>query len=331
MSLGSPWMLLWLAVVPLLVLAYVRLVVRRRSRRAERLASEGLVATPTSRRGHRWRRHFPFALFASAIVLVCVGLARPSMSFALPQREGTVILAFDVSNSMRADDLEPTRMAAAKAAATAFVERQPSTIKIGVVAFGDSALTVLRPTNVQEEAVAAIRRLSPGGGTSLGQGLFTSLSTIAGKPLLLDESALESDAGEVDIGFFGSSAIVLLSDGENTSRPDPVRLAEVASSAGVPVHAIGVGTPEGTVVEVDGFNVATALDEDLLTEIADVSNGSYNRAGDAATLAQVYESIDLELKQVDEEREVTALFAAAGALLLAIGSLLSIAWFGRVI
>jgi Ca-activated chloride channel homolog len=331
MSLGSPWMLLWLAVVPLLVLAYVRLVVRRRSRRAERLASEGLVATPTSRRGLRWRRHVPFALFASAIVLVCVGLARPSMSFALPQREGTVILAFDVSNSMRADDLEPTRMAAAKAAATAFVERQPSTIKIGVVAFGDSALTVLRPTNAQEEAVAAIRRLSPGGGTSLGQGLFTSLSTIAGKPLLLDESALESDAGEVDIGFFGSSAIVLLSDGENTSRPDPVRLAEVASSAGVPVHAIGVGTPEGTVVEVDGFNVATALDEDLLTEIADVSNGSYNRAGDAATLAQVYESIDLELKQVDEEREVTALFAAAGALLLAIGSLLSIAWFGRVI
>ena len=331
MSLGSPWMLLWLAVVPLLVLAYVRLVVRRRSRRAERLASEGLVATPTSRRGLRGRRHVPFALFASAIVLVCVGLARPSMSFALPQREGTVILAFDVSNSMRADDLEPTRMAAAKAAATAFVERQPSTIKIGVVAFGDSALTVLRPTNVQEEAVAAIRRLSPGGGTSLGQGLFTSLSTIAGKPLLLDESALESDAGEVDIGFFGSSAIVLLSDGENTSRPDPLRLAEVASSAGVPVHAIGVGTPEGTVVEVDGFNVATALDEDLLTEIADVTNGSYNRAGDTATLARVYESIDLELKQVDEEREVTALFAAAGALLLAIGSLLSIAWFGRVI
>ena len=330
MSLGSPWMLLWLAVVPVLVLAYVRLV-GRRSRRAGRLASEGLVTTTSSRRGLRWRRHVPFALFASALVLVCVGLARPTMSFALPQREGTVILAFDVSNSMRADDLEPNRIQAAKAAATAFAERQPSTIKIGVVAFGDSALTVLRPTNVQEEAVAAIRRLSPGGGTSLGQGLFTSLSTIAGKPLLLDESALESDAGEVDIGFFGSSAIVLLSDGENTSRPDPVRLAEVASSAGVPVHAIGVGTPEGTVVEVDGFNVATALDEDLLTEIADVSNGSYNRAGDAATLAQVYESIDLELKQVDEEREVTALFAAAGALLLAIGSLLSIAWFGRVI
>ncbi len=330
MSLGSPWMLASLAVVPLLVIAYVGLV-RRRKLRAERLASEGLVATASSRRGLRWRRHVPFVLFATAIALVCVGLARPSMSFALPQREGTVILAFDVSNSMRADDLEPTRIQAAKEATTAFAERQPSTIKIGVVAFGDSALTVLRPTRVKEEVVAAIRRLSPGGGTSLGQGLFTSLSTIAGKPLQFDESALESESGEVDIGFFGSSAIVLLSDGENTSEPDPVRLAEVASSAGVRIHAIGVGTPEGTVVEIDGFNVATALDEAQLTEIADVTDGAYYRASDADTLDRIYGSIDLKLERVEKEREVTALFAAAGGLLLAVGSLLSIAWFGRVI
>ena len=330
MSLGSPWMLLWLAVVPVLVLAYVRLV-GRRSRRAGRLASEGLVTTTSSRRGLRWRRHVPFALFASALVLVCVGLARPTMSFALPQREGTVILAFDVSNSMRADDLEPTRIQAAKAAATAFAERQPSTIKIGVVAFGDSAVTVLRPTTVKDDVIAAIRRLAVSGGTSLGQGLFTSLSTIAGKPLQIDESALESDSGEIDIGFFGSSAIVLLSDGENTSRPDPLQLAEVASTAGVRVHAIGIGTPEGTVVEVDGFNVATALDEEQLTRIAEVTDGSYQRAGDAAALERIYESIDLKLARVEREREVTALFAAAGGLLLAIGSLLSIAWFGRVI
>jgi Ca-activated chloride channel family protein len=330
MSLDSPWMLLSLAVVPLLVLAYVSLV-RRRSRRADRLATEGLVPSSASRRSPRWRRHVPFVLFASAIALVCVGLARPTMSFALPQREGTVVLAFDVSNSMRADDLEPTRMAAAKAAATAFAERQPSTIKVGIVAFGESAITVLRPTNVTDEVVAAIRRLTPGGGTSLGQGLFTSLGTIAGKPLQIDQRELESEGGEVDIGFFGSSAIVLLSDGENTSRPDPLRLAEVASSAGVPVHAIGIGTPEGTVIEIDGFNVATALDEDLLTEIAEVTDGTYNRAGDTATLGQIYESVDLELASVEREREVTALFAAAGGLLLAVGSLLSIAWYGRVI
>ena len=330
MSLGSPWMLLCLALVPVLVLAYVRLV-RRRSRRADRLATEGLVTTSASRRGLRWRRHVPFALFAVALVLVCVGLARPTMSFALPQREGTVILAFDVSNSMRADDLEPTRMVAAKAAATAFAERQPSTIRIGIVAFGDSALTVLRPTSVKEEVVAAIRRLSPSGATSLGQGIFTSLSTIAGKPLQIDPSAVESEAGEVDIGFFGSSAIVLLSDGENTSEPDPLQLAEVASSAGVRIHAIGIGTPEGAVVEIDGFSVATALDEAQLTEIAEVTDGTYNRAGDAATLDRIYESVDLEFARVEKEREVTALFAAAGGLVLALGSMLSIAWFGRVI
>jgi len=330
MALGSPWMLLCLAVVPLVVVAYARLV-RRRARRADRLASEGLVRTTASRRAVRWRRHVPFALFTSALVLVGIGLARPTMSLALPQREGTVILAFDVSNSMRADDLEPTRMAAAKAAATAFAERQPSTIRVGVVAFGDSALTVLRPTDVKEEVVAAIRRLSPGGGTSLGQGLFTSLSTIAGKPLQIDEEALESDGGDVDIGFFGSSAILLLSDGENTSRPEPLLLAEVASSAGVRVHAIGLGTPEGTVVEIDGFSVATALDEEQLTEIADVTDGTYNRAADAATLERVYESVDLELARVERTHEGTALFAAAGALALAVGSLLSIAWFGRVI
>ena len=289
------------------------------------------MPTTAARRGLRWRRHVPFALFASALTVVCVALARPTMSLALPQREGTVILAFDVSNSMRAEDLEPSRIEAAKAAATAFANRQPSTIRIGVVAFGESAVTVLRPTDLKEEVVAAIRRLSVSGGTSLGQGLFTSLSTIAGKPLQIDESALESDGGEVDVGFFGSSAIVLLSDGENTSRPDPLQIAEVASSAGVRVHSIGIGTPEGTVVEIDGFSVATALDEELLTEIADVTDGTYNVAGDAATLDRIYESVDLELTRVEREHEVTALFAAAGGLLLALGSLLSIAWFGRVI
>ena len=124
---------------------------------------------------------------------------------------------------------------------------------------------------------------------------------------------------------------MLLSDGENTSRPDPLDIAEVVSTAGVHVHAIGVGTEEGTVIEVDGFNIATALDEELLTEIATVTDGTYNQAADAASLTRIYESIDLEFKSTTKPREVTALFAAAGGLLLVVGSLLSIAWFGRVI
>jgi Ca-activated chloride channel family protein len=329
MSLGSPWMLLALVLVPGLVVAYWWML-RRRAERVARLASEGLVSTTAGERV-RWRRHIPFALFALALALVCVGLARPTVSLALPDREGTVILAFDVSNSMRAKDLEPTRIAAAKKAALAFVDQQPRTIRIGVVAFGDSAVTALKPTRVKEEVVAAIERLSVGGGTSLGQGLFTSLRAIAGKPLTLNESGLDSDTGRVDIGFFGSSAIVLLSDGENTSRPDPLDVANVASTAGVPVHAIGIGTKEGAVVEVDGFNIATALDEGLLKEIANVTDGTYNHAGDAAALAKVYDSIDLEFKTTKKPREVTALFAAGGGLLLALGALLSLSWFGRVI
>jgi Ca-activated chloride channel family protein len=329
MSLESPWMLICLAAVPALVFGYVW-AVRMRAERSARLASEGLVATTPERRV-RWRRHVPFALFAAAIALICFALARPEMSFGLPQREGTVILAFDVSNSMRADDLEPSRIAAAKEAATAFVEKQPSTIRIGVVAFGDGAITTLRPTNVKPDAIAAIKRLSVGGGTSLGQGLFTSLSAIAGKPLKIDQAALDREDSKVNIGFFGSSAIVVLSDGENTSRPDPLKLAEVASSAGVHIHTVGVGTPEGTVLEIDGFSVATALDEETLKEIAKVTDGTYQSAEDADSLADVYKSIDLEFKRIDKPREITAIFAAGAGVLLLLGSVFSIFWFGRVI
>ena len=328
MSLGSPWMLLLLALVPLLVLAYVW-ALRRRGRRADRLACEGLVPTTAGRRPRR--RHIPFALFAAGIALVVFGLARPTVNLPVPEREGTVILAFDVSNSMRAKDLEPSRIEAAKVAARAFVEKQPRTIKIGVVAFGDSAVTVLKPSNVKDEVLAAVNRLSVSGGTSLGQGLFTSLSTIAGKPLKIDDSDLDSEAGSVNIGFFGSSAIILLSDGENTTRPDPLALAEVASTAGVHVHAIGLGTEQGTVVQVDGFSVATSLDAAMLKKIADTTDGTYNQASDAAALTDVYKSIDLEFKTVKKPREATALFAAVGGLLLALGSALSILWLGRVV
>jgi Ca-activated chloride channel family protein len=329
MSLRSPWMLVFLACVPLLVLAYVG-AVRARAGRAARLASEGLVPTTTGQRA-RWQRHLPFAVFATAIALVCFALARPTVSLALPQREGTVILAFDVSNSMRARDLAPTRLVAAKKAAIAFAKRQPGSIRIGVVAFSDSGVTVLRPTTVKADVIAAIRRLSAGGGTSLGEGLLTSLDAIAGKKLRIDASALRSDAGSVKIGFYGSSTIVLLSDGENTSRLDPLSLAEVASTAGVRIHTVGIGTKEGTVVRIDGFSIATALDEDLLKKIAQTTDGTYDHAADARALTQIYKSIHLELRTVEKPREATALFASAGGLLLVLGSALSLVWFGRVI
>lgn len=329
MSLGSPWMLLWLAVVPLFVLAYAR-IVQMRSRRADRLASEGLVPVTASRRGQRFRRHVPFALFAAALILVCVGLARPTMSLALPQREGTVILAFDVSNSMRAEDLEPTRMDAAKAAARAFVEDQPESIRIGVVAFSDGGLVTQPPTTVRADVLAAISRLSPLGGTSLGHGIFTSLNAIAGEPIALGDTVLQGNVDDLDIGYLGS-AVVMLSDGENTSAPDPLDVAELAAVAGVRIYPIGIGDPEGTVVDIDGFSVATALDEEVLTRIASVTDGEYHHAQDGASLAEIYDSIELRQTSEVERTEATGLVTGISIALFLVGSALSLLWFGRLV
>lgn len=329
MTFGSPWVLVSLVAVPALVAAYVRSR-RRRARRSLELAEQGLVATAAPSR-MQVRRHLPFGLFTAALTLLVVGMAQPMATVKAPKREGTVILAVDVSNSMKADDIKPNRMDAAKAAAKAFVERQPAEVRVGVVAFGDGAVVVQTPTNSHADIVRSIDRLTAEGGTSLGQALATSLSAIAGKPVTIDPEALASDAASVDIGFFGSSSVVLFSDGEETSRPDPLDVAEVAAVAGVRVHTIGVGTPEGAVVEVDGFNVATALDRRLLEEVASITEGSYHEAGDTGGLAEISRSIDLRFKLVSERTEVSGLFAAAGALLLAVGAMLSVLWSGRVV
>ena len=316
-------------VIPAMVAAYAS-ARRRRARRAAELAEQGLVETSSASRLGR-RRHVPFGLFAVALSLLLIGVARPMTTIKTPRQEGTVILAMDVSNSMKADDVRPTRIEAAKAAARAFVERQPSAVRIGVVAFGDGAVVVQTPTNAHVEVLSSIDRLTTEGGTSLGQALVTSLSAIAGKPVTIDPEALASDSAQVDIGYFGSATVVLLSDGEETSRPDPVSVAELASVAGVRVHTIGVGTPEGTVVRVDGFNVATALDGELLEEVASVTDGTYHKGDDAQGLSAISESIDLRFKLVSEHTEVTGLFSAAGMVLLVAGALLSVLWFGRVV
>ena len=329
MTFRSPWVLGLLLVIPALVAAYVSSR-RRRAQRAAALAAQGLVATaPASRM--RVRRHIPFGIFVVALTLLVVGMARPLATVKTPRREGTVILALDVSNSMLADDVKPSRLEAAKTAARTFVERQPPEVRVGVVAFGDGAVVVQTPTIVHPDVIKAIDRLSSGGGTSLGQALITSLGAIAGKPVTIDPQALASDSAQVDIGYFGSATVVLLSDGEETSRPDPVAVAQVASVAGVHVDTIGIGTSAGTVVQINGFSVATALDSDLLEQVASVTDGSYHEAADAAGLAAISKSIDLRFKIVSQHTEVTGLFAAAGAVLLMAGALLSVLWFGRVV
>jgi Ca-activated chloride channel family protein len=328
MSFEWPILLLSLLAVPVLVIAY-RAQLRRRDQRRAQLAAEGLVAA-AALRPDRWRHVAPLLLLA-ALTLLLASLARPAATVAEPRREGTVILAFDVSTSMAAKDLSPTRLDAAKAAARTFVAKQPSTIRLGVVAFGDSAVISQQPTNDRTQVLAAIDRLAPQGGTALGRGIVSAISAIAGKPISVDETGQDGTAGGDDLGYYGSAAVVLLSDGENTTEPDPLVLAELASTAGVRIYPIGLGSPQGTVLEVDGFQVATRLDEATLRQIADTTDGTYYAASDTAALSKVYSAINLTWTARTERREITSWFAAVAAALLLLGTGVSVIRSGRVV
>lgn len=319
-----PGMLLTLSLIPLFVVGYVRLL-RRRRQAAANLGPLGVVQNDPGR-----KRHIPPICFLLGLTFLFFGLARPQMFVDLPRVEGTVILAFDVSNSMNADDLEPTRMEAAKVAARTFVENQPSTIDIGVVAFSNGGLVVQPPTDDQTAVLATIDRLDPQGGTSLGQGIFSALNAIAGEAIPIDPAALGEDTVEVDIGHYSSAVVLLLTDGENTEFPDPLLIAQLAANAGVRIYPVGIGSAEGTVLEVDGFNVLTQLNETTLQEIASLTNGAYYQAEDEETLREIYENVDLQLTVGGEMTEVTAVFAGIGLLLFLIGAALSLLWFGRM-
>jgi len=301
-------------------------------RALHRHRTQALAAAGLSSANQGWlglRRHVPPLLFLAALTLLLMAAGRPEATVPVPRVAGTVILAFDVSNSMAAKDIEPTRLAAAQAAALEFVEAQPDTVDIGVVAFGQGALTTHVPTEDREGAVAAIKRLSPSGGTSLGQAILASLTTIVGKPVSLPDPSADEPAP--DLGYWGSATIVLLSDGEDTGGPDAVAAAELAAAAGVHIQTIGIGTREGATIEVDGYQVATALNEDLLTEVATTTNGSYHRAEDANALGGIYQSLDLRITTQSELLELTAVVVWAAVLLLMIGGVLMVTWFGRIL
>ncbi len=346
MTLTWPWMLPGLLAVPALVLGHRRLLARRAARRA-RLAQLGLVtAAAGARHAADGRRHVAPVLFLLAFTLLLLALTRPMATIAEPRREGTVVLAFDTSNSMAATDVEPSRMAAAQAAARTFVERQPSQIRIAVVAFGDTAVITQQPTTDHTAVLAAIDRLVPAGGTALGRGLQSALTAIVGRPVILNGDDQTSDpsggsaggssdgsveASGPDLGYTRSAAVVLLSDGENTGRLDPSTVADVASLTGIRIYPIGLGSPQGTVVDIDGYQVATALDEASLRRIAEVTDGAYFAAADAEALQRVYSSIDLQWTIAPHPVEITALLSAAAAILVLLGAGLSWRWFGRVI
>lgn len=315
-----------IAVAVLLGAAAVAGYVAMQKRRSAALEAAGFKSLT----GGGVRRHLPYALILAALPVMLTGLARPQAEVAVPRVAGTVLLAFDISNSMSAGDVAPTRLAAAQQAATAFVEDQPDTVDVGVLVFGDQALLTQAPTDDHPAAIAAIGRVSPSGGTSLGQAILVALGTITGKPVSLP-SGEDGASAPPDLGYWPSATIVVFSDGEETGGPDVQAAAELAASAGVRIQTVGVGTAKGATVEVDGFQLGTRLDETLLTTVAQVTGGAYQRAGDADALVNSTKAIDLRLTTEKEPIELTAGFAAAALLLLTLGGLLGTRWHGRIV
>lgn len=324
-----------LLLVPLLLFLYLQMQ-KRRQAIAARYGDLGIVRD-SSQGGKQAKPHLPAILFLVGITVLILSLARPQAMVSLPKIEGTVILAFDVSGSMAADDLKPTRMEAAKAAARDFVDNQPSTVLIGIVAFSDGGIAVQPPTDKREDVLAAIDRLVPRRGTSIGNGILVSLNTIvvdAGDPPFLStDTTVAPTQPEPDAlpqGWYPSTAIVMLTDGENNQDPDPIVATDIAADLGVRIYTVGIGKPEGAIINVEGFTVLSQLNEPILQYIAATSGGVYYNAGNEEQLRQIYGDLEPRLSIKTEEMEVTSIFAGAGMLLFVLGAAFSLFWFGRV-
>jgi Ca-activated chloride channel family protein len=328
LALGS------LILVPVLILVYLSLQ-RRRRRILAQFGNLGLLQGSAGRRTG-FSRHVPAILLLAGLSTLLVASARPQTQVSLPRIEGTVILAFDVSGSMAATDIKPTRMDAAKAAARTFVDEQPPNVQIGIVAFSDSGFSVQTPTNDKDAVLASINRLSPQRGTSLANGILVSVRAIQTNKQQDQThfySNLPPDTATptpVPQGQFDSSSIVLLSDGENNEQPDPLAAAQTAANRGIRVYTVGLGSAAGTMLHINGFTLHTQLDEATLKQVAQITGGTYYNAQSAQDLSKIYSNLDPQLVIKPEKIEVTALFAGASATLLLLGGLLSLLWFSRL-
>jgi Ca-activated chloride channel family protein len=347
MSFLWPEMLWFLTAVPALVAAYL-LLLGRKKKTALRYANLNLVKEAMAT-GQRFRRHLPPLLFLLALTLLIFAVARPSAVVTLPTHQRTVILAMDTSGSMRATDVEPSRMAAAQAAAKTFVSDQPAGTRVGVVTFAGTAAVAQAPTDNREEIVAAIDRFQLQRATAIGSGILMSLKAIfpdaefdlrswnprrdsqLGAPLDQAAKPEKPEFKPVPPGSYTSAVIILLSDGQSNVGPDPIEAARMAAERGVRVYTVGFGTTEGEVIRFEGWSMRVRLDEQTLTKIAELTQGEYYYAGSAEDLKKVYQTLSSRLVFVTKETEITALFSAAAALLALIAGLLSVWWFNRIL
>jgi Ca-activated chloride channel homolog len=335
-----PEMLWLILVLPILLAAYV-LVLRRKKKLALRYASLGLVREAMGA-GQRIKRHIPPLLFFLSLGAMLLALARPQATITLPTQHETVILAMDISGSMRATDVEPNRLVAAQNAAKQFVAEQPENVRIGVVAFAGTATVAQAPTRNREDVVAAIDRFQLQRATAIGSAIIVSLATIFpnqgidvgeltyGNPKK-NEKAAAPTTKPVPPGSYASAVIILLTDGQRTTGPDSVQAAKMAAERGVRIYTVGVGTPDGKIIGFEGWSMRVRLDEETLKAIADITRGEYFYAGNALDLKKVYQALNAKLVLERKKTEVTALFAGIAALFAVVSAALSLAWFHRIV
>ena len=344
---------LWLLLaVPLLLALYVWLL-RRKKKLALRYASLSIVREAMGTGGDL-RRHIPPLLFLLALVAMLLASARPLAVITLPSQQQTLVLAMDVSGSMRATDVKPNRLVAAQEAAKSFITELPRHVRVGIVAFAGSAQVTQLPTVNREDLTTAIDSFQLQRGTATGNGIVMSLATLfpdAG----IDMAALGNNNGNarngarslskpapdaadapkdftpVPPGSYTSAAIIMLTDGQRTAGVDPLEAAKLAADRGVRVYTVGIGTVDGETIGFEGWSMRVKLDQETLKSIATRTQGEYFYAGTAADLKKVYETLSTRLTVEKKETEISGLFALLGAVLALLSAGLSLLWFHRIL
>ena len=342
-----PEMLWMLLLVPALVAGYFY-ILRRQRDAVLRYASLTMVKEAMGA-SQRFRRHIPPLLFLIALIALIVATARPAAVVTLPSQYRTIILAMDVSGSMRATDVQPNRLSAAQSAAKAFVADQPSNVRIGVVAFAGTAAVVQMPTQNREDIIAAIDRFQLQRATAIGSGIIVSLATIfpdegidvssliygrngpRGVPLDQAGKSEKKEFKPVPPGSYTSAAIILLTDGQRTTGPDSIDAARMAADRGVRIFTVGFGTKAGETIGFEGWSMRVRLDEETLKTIANLTRGEYFYAGTAMDLRKVYETLNSKFLLEKKQMEISSLFAGAAALAALVSGLLSLLWFNRIL
>jgi Ca-activated chloride channel family protein len=338
---------LWTAAaLPLLVLLYLWLM-RRRKKVALQYASLSIVREAMGAR-QSFKRHIPPLLFLFALAAMVLAMGRPVAVVTLPSNQQTIILAMDVSGSMRATDVQPSRLVAAQNAAKAFINELPRHVKVGIVAFAGSAQVAQLPTVNREDLVTAIDRFQLQRATATGNAIVISLATLfpddgidlqslqtgrdRQRGFAIDgEKKEKKDRQPVAPGSYTSAAIIMLTDGQRTTGVDPLDAAKLAADRGVRVYTVGIGTVDGETIGFEGWSMRVRLDEETLKAIAQKTSAEYFYAGTAHDLRKVYEALSSKLTVEKKETEISALFAMAAAALALLSAALSVLWFNRIL